>query len=167
MAKPKSFAYFCALVSLFCCFLCLYLSLALSLCVSACFFLCSVLYVLSNVFNFCPQVPFLCIFICLYISWFPCFPSPTSASPSVLAVAPSTVVAADYRPHMCTYLSKLALSNSLIKQLVNIETTRKTTTNYTHTHIQRQTCMCMFICILYPALNCADKILVNCVNDAR
>lgn len=33
---------------------------------------------------------------------------------------------------MCTYLSKLALSNSLIKQLVNIETTSKTT-NYTHT----------------------------------
>lgn len=58
---------------------------------------------------------------------------------SVLAVSPSTVVAADYRPHMCTYLSKLALSNSLIKQLVNIETTRKTTTNrHKHTYVREK-----------------------------
>lgn len=125
------------------------LSPCLSLCVSACFFLCSVLYVLSNVFNFCPKVSFLCIFICLYISWFPClslFPLPPLCQ-SVLAVSPSTVVAADYRPHMCTYLSKLALSNSLIKQLVNIETTRKTTTNYTHTHTYRDkhVCACSYV----------------------
>lgn len=164
MAKPKSFAYFCALVSLFCCFLCLYLSLFLSVC-SVCSVKCFQLLPSGSVSVY--------LYLPVYLLVLPVFPSSPPLL-SVFAVSPSTVVAADYRPHMCTYLSKLALSNSLIKQLVNIETTRKTTTNYTHTHIhvhtyicQRETCMYMFICFLYPALNCADKILVNCVNDAR
>lgn len=123
MAKPKSFAYFCALVSLFCfCFCLSFLCMFLSLCI--------------HFVSFCQMFS-------TYALRFHCCVS-LSACISFAPPPPHCLLRRIIVPLcMCTYLSKLALSNSLIKQLVNIETTSKTT-NYTHTH--RETDI-LYVCI--------------------